>query len=185
MVSIGKFSIVVVAAVLAVSAAFAQAGKDQGKTVVITSPQVSCPVALQAQHAPGLTAQIPVDKNGSVAGQPTRHEGQHLQLTLNNPKMSAITAVRIRLRGWKASARTMPAQKASGDYSNASQVRDLKVNIDPRGSAKTDVWVSGMTAVNSIDLIGVSYADGSSWKPARLQVCSIMPALTMLISSNR
>lgn len=183
MASLGKFSLLVVAAALAVPAALAQQEKDQGKTVVVT-PQVSCPVALQAQHAPGLTAQIPVEKNGSVAREPSRREGQHLQLTLNNPKMSAITAVRIRVRGWKARGRATPAQRSGSDYANASRVMNLKVDIGPRATTKTDVWVTGMTAVDSIDLIGVAYADGSSWKPARLQVCSIMPALTMLISSR-
>lgn len=185
MASFGKFSLVVAAAALAASLGYAQTAKKQIKTVIITPSQVSCPVDMQAQHAPGLTAQVPVGKSGSAGGAAHRGNGQHLQLTLNNPKSAAISEVRIRVRGWSAKGRTVPAQTAGADYTDASRMFDLKVDIESRGTAKKDVWVHGMTAVNSIELIGVSYEDGSSWKPASLQVCSIMPDPTMLISKTK
>ena len=180
MVSFGKFSLVVAAA-LAASLGSAQAAKKQTQPVIISPSQVSCPVAMQAQHAPGLTAKVPVGKSGSAA----EHygTGQHLQLTLNNPKTAAISEVRIRVRGWRAKGRTVPAQKAGEDYTDASRTLDLKVTIASHGTATKDVWVHGLTAVNSIELIGVSYEDGSSWKPGSVQ-CSIMPDPTMLISQK-
>ena len=184
MISLGKFSVVIAAAVLAAGLGYAQAGNDQTKTIVITPSQWTCPVGMQAQHAPGLTAQIPVDKNGSVSKEPVRREGQHLQLTLNNTKTAAISAVRVRVRGWNAKAHTIPAQKTGADYTDASQVLELKVDVEPHATAKTDVWVRGMTAVDSIDLIGVRYADGTSWRPAVLQVCSVLPDPGMLISTK-
>jgi hypothetical protein len=186
MASFGRFSLVVAAAGLAASVAYAQADKNQVKTVIITPPfQASCPVGMQAQHASGPTAQVPVDKNGSVSRKHSPNPEQHLQLTLKNPKGTAISEMRIRVRGWSAKGRTLPAQTAGADYTDVSRMFDLKVDIGSHGTAKKDVWVHGMTAVNSIELIGVSYADGSSWKPASLQVCSIMPDPTMLISSRK
>jgi hypothetical protein len=185
MFSFGKFSLVVAAALLAVSFASAQDGKNQVKTIILTPPeQVGCPVGMQAEHSPGLGVTVPVDKNGSVSREPIRREGQHLQLTLNNPKGSAISTVRIKVRGWSATGRTMPAQRTGSAYADASQTLDVKVNVAPHGTAKTDVWVHGMTAVDAIDLIGVKYEDGLSWRPASLQVCSIMPDPEMLISST-
>lgn len=179
----GKFSLVVAAATLVASVGFSQAAKKQTEPVIITPSQVSCPVGMQAQHAPGLTAQVPVGKSGSGAAH--HGSGQHLQLTLNNPKGAAISDVRIRVRGWSAKGRTVPTQTAGADYTDASRMFDLKVSIESHGTAKKDVWVHGMTAVNSIELIGVSYEDGSSWKPASLQVCSIMPDPAMLISKTK
>lgn len=185
MASLGKFSLVIAAAALAASPGYAQTAKKQTKPVIITPSQASCPVGMQAQHAPGLTAQVPVGKSGSENGAAHRGTGQHLQLTLNNPKGGAISEVRLRIHGWSAKGRTVPAQTAGADYTDASRTFDLKVSIEPHGTAKKDVWVHGMTAVNSIDLIGVSYEDGSRWKPASLQVCSIMPDPTMLISKTK
>jgi len=184
MVSFGKFSLVFAAAALAANLGSTQAAKKQIQTVIISPSQVSCPVGMQAQHAPGLTTQVPVDKNGNVSRKASTNSGQHLQLTLNNPKTAAISEVRIRVRGWRAKGRTVPAQTAGADYTDASRMFDLKVDIVAHGTAKKDVWVHGMTAVNSIELIGVSYEDGSSWKPGSVQ-CSIMPDPTMLISKTK
>jgi hypothetical protein len=183
----GKFSLVVAVAALAASLGSAQTAKTRIQTVIIAPSQVSCPVGIQAQHAPGFTAQVPAGKSGSESDAAHRGTGeplQHLQLTLNNPKRAAISEVRIRVRGWRAKGRTVPAQTAGADYTDASRMFDLKVDIVAHGTAKKDVWVHGMTAVNSIELIGVSYDDGSSWEPASLQVCSIMPDPAMLISQK-
>ena len=183
MASFAKFSLGFAAAALAASLGSAQAAKKQTQTVIISPSQVSCPVGIQAQHAPGLTSQVPVDKNGNVSRKESPNSGQHLQLTLNNPKTAAISEVRIRVRGWSAKRRTVPAQTAGADYSDASRTFDLKVTIASHGTANKDVWVHGLTAVNSIELIGVSYDDGSSWEPGSVQ-CSITPDPTMLISQK-
>lgn len=190
MAFLGKFSLVAAGAALAACFAGAQTGKEQTKIsqiqVIVTNPppQVSCPVGMQAQHSPGLTAEVRVGKGGNGALESHREMGQHLELTLNNSKDKAISEVQIRVRGWSAKGHTMPAQSASSDYSDASRILDVKVNIAPHGTAKTEVWVHGMTAVDAIDLIGVSYENGSSWEPASLQVCSIIPDGTMLISER-
>ena len=181
MASFGKFSLLFAAAALAANLGSAQAPKKQIQTVIISPSQVSCPVGMQAQHAPGLTAQVPVGKRGNVAAH--RGTAQHLQLTLNNPKTATISEVQIRVRGWSAKGRAVPAPKAGADYTDASRRFDLKVTIASHETAKKDVWVHGLTAVNSIELIGVSYEDGSSWKPGSVQ-CSIMPDPTMLISQE-
>jgi hypothetical protein len=184
MASLGKFSLVVAVAGLTAFFAGAQTGKQQTKVIVMTPPaQVSCPIAMQAQHSPGLRAEVRVGKGGN--GSFSHHGmGQHMELTLNNAKARAISEVRIRVRGWSAKVHTMPAQSTNSAYSDASRILDVKVNIAPHGTAKTDVWVRGMTAVDAIDLIGVSYENGSSWEPASLQVCSIIPNGTMLISER-
>lgn len=190
MVSLGKFSLLVVVAALTACFANAQTGKEQAKIhqvqVIVTTPPapVSCPIAMQAQHSPGLTAEVRVGKgeNGSFSSR--RGMGQHLELTLNNSEGKAISEVRIRVRGWSAKGHTMLTPSANSSYSDASRILDVKVKIAPHGAAKTDVWVHGLTAVDAIDLIGVSYENGTSWEPASLQVCSIMPDPAMLISER-
>jgi hypothetical protein len=182
MVSFGKLSIAaVVAGVVAVSSGSAQS-KNQTKVFVITAPSPgSCPVAMQAQHSPGLTAQVPVGRSGSAGVERQHGVRQHLQLALNNSKPTAIESIRITVHGWSAKGRTVPASGADLSDADALQTVDLKVNIGPHETAQTDVWVSGLTAVDSIDLVGVNYSDGSSWKPLA-QACRIVPDPEMLIS---
>ena len=116
--------------------------------------------------------------------------GQQMQLMLDNPKPAAISAIRITFHGWDGTGRTLPAEstapavEANSSYANASRTLDLTVSIDPQKSADMLVWVSGLTAVDSIDLDSVSYADGSNWEPQGSQACRIVPDMTMLISNR-
>ena len=70
-------------------------------------------------------------------------------------------------------------------YGTASQTLNLKVRVGPHQSAKTDVWVKGLTSVDSIDLDAVSYADGLNWRATAAEPCKVIPDPKMLISSNK
>lgn len=177
-----KFSLAIVIAGLAVALVPAQTAKKQSKNFSLTpSSHGSCPVEMQAEHSPGLAEQVRVGKGS--AGVERRHAiGQHLQLGLSNSRPTAIDAVRITVHGWMAKGRALPANPGAGPgRADASRTVDVKVNIAPHHTTETDVWVDGLTAVTSIDLVGVSYADGSNWK-ASAQECRIVPDLEMLIS---
>ncbi|MGC2161021.1 MAG: hypothetical protein WA634_03845 [Silvibacterium sp.] len=172
----GKLSLAFAIAGLAVApSGVAQTGKKL--TIVIpASPGASCPVAMRAAH--GVDGSMRVVKDAAPHG----GQGQQLELTLYNAKPGAISAVQITAHGWDGTGRTLPAREASSNYATAAKTLELKVSVGSHESAETDVWVSGLTAVDSIDLVGVSYADGSSWTPAASEACSVAPDLEMLIS---
>jgi hypothetical protein len=154
MVSFGKFSIAIAAVALAAVSGPAQTTKTQPK-VVILPVQSACPVAMRAEHSPGLTEQVPVGKDGSVSGPAIRRDGQHLVLRLINSSMpaTAISAIRITVHGWATgTAGTFPAQKT--DRANASRTLNLAVSIAPHQTVNRDVWVSGLASVDSIDICG-------------------------------
>jgi hypothetical protein len=174
-----KFSIAfAVAGLVAVTSGSAQTARNQTKIIIVPLPsQVSCPVAMQAQRgADGSTMML--------AGGAHRGIGQQLQLTLNNPKLATISAIRITVHGWDVKGRTLPAGETTSSYASASRTLDLTLSIGASQTADTDIWVSGLTAVDSIDLDQVSYTDGSSWESSTLQACRIMPNPIMLISSK-
>lgn len=172
----GKLSLAFAIAGLAVATSgVAQTGKKL--TIVIpASPDASCPVAMRAEH--GVDGRMRAVKGAA----PHSGQGQQLELTLHNAKPGAISAVRITAHGWDGTGRTLPAHETNSVDGNATATLGLKVSINPGKSAETDVWVSGLTAVDSIDLVGVSYADGSSWTPAASEACSVVPDPEMLIS---
>ena len=179
MTSFVKFPLMfAVAGLVAVTSGSAQTAKNQTKIIIVPVPsQVSCPVAMQAQRgADGSTMM--------VAGGAHRGIGQQLQLTLNNPKLATISAIRITVHGWDVKGRTLPAVETTSSYASASRTLDLTLSIGASQTADTDIWVSGLTAVDSIDLDSVTYSDGSSWKASDSQACRIMPNPIMLISSK-
>jgi hypothetical protein len=181
--SFAKFSLVAAIAALAVVCASAQAGKSESKAIIVPLPPgLNCPLGVQAQHSSGLTAKVPVGKNGDAIAKPEM--GQHLQLMLNNLKGTAISSIRITVYGWSGKGHTMPAAGVDSSYATGSQTVELKANVGPRATATEDVWVNGLTSVSSIDLDEVNYADGLSWRSSEAQACRIVPDPEMLISSR-
>ncbi|HEX5234011.1 MAG TPA: hypothetical protein VFW25_01640 [Silvibacterium sp.] len=177
MTSFSKFSLtLVVAGLLSATAGSAQTTKTQ--TIVIP-PQWSatCPIAMSAQH--GIDGGTLAVRGGAHKGM-----GQQLQLTLNNSGKSAISAVRIIMNGWNAKGRTLRALETNSSVTDASETVDLRLSVDAGKTVDTNVWVSGLTSVDSIDLVGVSYADGKNWKAAGAEACRITPDPEMLISSR-
>lgn len=172
--SFAKFFLVFAVACLgAVTSGSAQAGKTQ--IIVAPSQNASCPIAMRALR--GVDGGVLAVKDGAHRG-----VGQQLQLTLSNSKLATISAIRITVNGWDVKARSFPTVKTTSSHATASRTLDLTLDLGANTTADTDVWVSGLTAVDSIDLIGVSYSDGSDWKSSASQACRIMPDPVMLIS---
>lgn len=175
MVSLGKFSVVVVATGLVAGLSWAQETPKSG---------ASCPV-VQAAHFPGLGASVPIGKNGSVDRNAPRKDGQHLDLKLMNSSMSPITSIRITVRGWRSgTGATLPAQKTELEHESASKTLNVTVNIASRKTVSHDVWVSGLASVDSVDVDEVKYADGLVWRPSSLGACRVVPDPLMLISKD-
>jgi len=47
-----------------------------------------------------------------------------------------------------------------------------------------DLWLPGFTSVTSIELMEVTYADGSAWKISGSNVCRVQPNPLMLITER-
>jgi hypothetical protein len=175
---ISKFSLAfAIVGLAAVTSGSAQSGKKL--TIILpAAANMSCPVAMRAEH--GVDGSMLTVKGEKAH----RGQGQQLELTLYNAKPGAISAVEIRAHGWNGMGRTLPARELHASDGNATETLDLALSIGPRASAETDVWVNGLTAVDSIDLIGVSYVDGSIWEPTTPEACSVTPDPMMLISQR-
>jgi hypothetical protein len=177
MMFFSKFSLMMAfAGLMAATMGHAETGKK--KTAVATPHgSSSCPVAMEAKH--GADGSV-VAVRGSERSGP----GQELELTLRNARLGEISAIRITAHGWDGKGRTLPTQNAASTHGTASKTVNVKVSVGPRASEETNVWVKGMTAVDSIDLVGVNYADGSSWKAATPGACRVVPDPATLISQK-
>ena len=93
----------------------------------------------------------------------------------------AVVSASVAVHGLTPQSRVVPVQ--SGDE-RAQASRKLKVSFssDASGAAGADLAVRGFSAVLSIDVDSVTFADGSTWKSAA-GACRVIPDPVMLIGS--
>jgi len=135
-----------------------------------------CPVSLRAQHGAG-GGMLRADKR------PTKGIGQWLHLTLTNPEGPKIVWARVRVHGLSGVGRTT---ETTSDTIKPDSARTLVVRFSPdSGNSVTgDLWVPSMTAVLTIDLNSVSFADGTTRNFMAHEGCRVAPDLKMLIADR-
>ena len=155
------------------------------QTSVVAMP-MGCPVSMRAQH--GATGGMLQADKGRPKG-----PAQLLHLTLISPDSRRIVSARVRVRGLSGRVRTTQALSEQGDsvqgssmHDDADVVRTLAVRFTsaPGSSATSDLWIPGMTAVLTIELNSVTYADGSTQSFAARDACHVAPDLKMLVADR-
>lgn len=180
MTSFAKFwTVVTIAGMVGTGAVVAETARKPATGA--SHKQEACPVAMVAEQEAGIASEKEAGP-APKAMQPGPAHEIHFKLT--NNKLGAIAAVELRVNGWNGVVHSVPLTTADAPRVTGWKMVDVKVSIGPRKTAETDVRVRGLTAVNSIDLMGVRYADGSNWKSAKASACSVTPDPTMLISQK-
>jgi hypothetical protein len=151
---------------------------DPTQTVIIAGPSTAsagCPVSLRAEQGTGADRLAVSSRPAGIA--------QLLHLIITNPDSRRITGASVTVRGFAGKGRAM--QAASADKStNAARSLDVKFTAGSDKNGLADLWVPGLTSVQSIDLNSVTYADGSTWKLAADATCRIRPDWVMQVSSR-
>jgi hypothetical protein len=108
---------------------------------------------------------------------------QRLHLTLFNPEGKQIVSAQVRAHGLSGASR---ATLAVSDTLKPDSMRTLVVHFAP-DTPKTvtgDLWVPGMTAVLTLDLNSVTFADGSTRTFTERDGCHVAPDLKMLVAGR-
>jgi hypothetical protein len=137
---------------------------------------IDCPVLFRAQHRADVGL-LNVDESRPEA------QAQMLRLTLTNRDSRRMVAARVRVHGLSGNARATQTS-SKPDVSDATST----INVQLVQGSNSEVWanlrVPGMTAVLSIDLRSVTYADGSTRNfPAR-SPCHVVPDPKMLVAAH-
>jgi len=134
-----------------------------------------CPVAMQAKQGAGWS----MVKAGH--GHP-RESGafQSIRLTLSDGKQGPIVAARIKVRGLT----DKPHVLATAD-GPAEMTRYVNVSFDGDAvnEAAADLTLHGFTSIKSIDLVSITYADGSTWNAGQ-HTCRAVPDPLMLVGAR-
>lgn len=144
--------------------------------VNIATAAPACPVSLHAQHGADGNF-LKVDKSRPVG------LAQLLHLVLANPDARQIVAGDVTVRGMSGKARMT---QTLGSPDQADVMRDLHVRFTPQEGRDVAgyVWAPGMSAVLTVELHSVTFADGSEWRFAEHDVCRVQPDPLMLIAGK-
>jgi hypothetical protein len=155
---------------------------DQTQTSVIHLPPVLplCPVSLRAKQT--AAGDLLAVDNSHPKG-----PAQRLHLILNSRDSRRITGATVTVRGLTAKGRVTRALSALSSQDDASDAaRTLEVTFTPglHGEVSGDLRIPDLTAVLTIDLDSITYADGSTWKLSPGKSCRTVPDPAMLIGSR-
>jgi hypothetical protein len=130
-----------------------------------------CPVGFFASRQ--ATGQIMSAGDAKQAG-----PAQGLHLTLNNPTEPAIESIEITVYGVSSKARVLPAGPTPEDV---SKTFELRRSAGSNSLSDADVWMHNVGSLSSVDLISITYADGTTWHATENFKCRAIPSNFLLI----
>jgi hypothetical protein len=146
------------------------------------TPAMRCPIGMHARHdfffrKDLVSGNPPQQRGGDTAGE----EAMEIRLTLTNPDAQPITNARIVVRGTNGNWRTIPLGSGAG---KGDLKKSMEVTFERGDGQDVDSFLilQGFTAVQSIALDTVTYADGSTWKAAG--ACRVAPDPFMLVADR-
>jgi len=153
--------------------------QHQTQTIVISpqQPNGACPVSVRAQQAANWSRR-------EVDNKPPEGPAQRLHLTLVSPDSNRITSATVTVRGLTPKNRVTQTLLSTDDSSDAAKTLSITFPAGPGKNVSSDLVVPGLSAVYSIDLDSIAYADGAAWKLAAGKVCRTPIDGFMLISGR-
>ena len=152
-----------------------------GTLIILPDVEGACPIAMHARQGMwNHTVRVKDGEKESV----DPHWGQRISLSLKDDRHARIAAATVRVLGLDGTSRKVLTP--TGEQQDWNAVTTLKVKFAQQddGSALADLRVAGFTAVNSVQLINVSYSDGSTWRSPKSNACRVQPDPLMLITKR-
>jgi len=152
-----------------------------GAIFVVPGLGGACPVAMHAsQGVWDHTIRIRDGENGRTA-QPF---GQRISLNLRDTQSDRIVSATVRVRGWNGKHRVLSTPTDTNQRWNAEKTLKVRFVEEKDGSVSGDLWVGGFTAVDSLQLLNLTYADGRVWRASGSAFCRVQPDPLMLITER-
>jgi hypothetical protein len=136
----------------------------------------ACPAVMHARHEPGLHAQRYVARDSKPEA-----PAMKLILTLTGGR-AEITHASVIVQGLNGNSHMVQANTIRVGHPDVTRALELSFTPDGDKSVSTHLVLPGFTSVSSIDVVSVTYADGSTWKPIQGQACRVTPDPFMLVA---
>ena len=138
---------------------------------LLPSSPMSCPVDLAIQQR----SPNEVVRTGD---QPPGPPAQHLEIEVKSRRyVQTIDSIEIRVRGVGSARQTLPLTSglADGSADDRQQTFALRKPANAATLHRADVRIPGINAVRWIELLSVTYVDGTVWRPAAGSPCRSQP----------
>jgi hypothetical protein len=165
---------------------FAQQSVTPGNAVLTVprAPEASCPIGMRARHGVGLPVGLYAGPSIEQGPKDSPAFTQRIKLTMTNLLAHEIVGAQFVVHGYSNKARGMNLANSSPKPDLAKTV-DVVLDVKGKSEASSDLSLSRFTAVTSIDLRSITYADGNTWHTPSSEACSITPDLIMLVASSQ
>ena len=143
-----------------------------------------CPISMHASHGAWDHS---VEVRQGKPEPPLQHIGQRILLSLVDAHPAPITTATVKVIGLTGKNQMLQTAAAN---SEGDGVKTLTVTFtrgqdnSVSGAVSGDLYVPGFTAVTSVELLEVSYADGKTWKVGAPSVCRVTPDRLMLVAAH-
>lgn len=155
----------------------AVSSRDAAQTTTIRTTMASvCPVGLRAQHLSDGSMVKTRDKQPEGIGQRL-----HLSFTSASHPVARAT---MNVRGWTTEGRMEQAAGKADKHSTRQGADGVRTLTAPVTDGAADVRAPGLTAVTSIELVSLEYADGTTWTQADAGSCYVVPDPLMLVGAR-
>jgi len=158
---------------------------QRNTTTVVVKPVDACPVSMQARQR-GLTQMVRT-KRTSPQDQPEAmpRPAQHIHLILKGfAKDKLVASATVTARGLSARSRMQNLNLTGDQPSDIRRTLQVTFTPDQDGSVSADIDLPAFTAVKSLQLLSITYADGSSWTLEKSNACLVQPDSLMLIAGR-
>lgn len=149
--------------------------------IVLPTVNAACPIDMHARQGVwDHTIRVRDGERDRVL----RPFGQRVSLTLKDSHSAHIISATVRVHGLNGKQRMLPTPTEGAQRWNSVTTRKINFVEEDDGSVSSDLWINGFTAVYSLQLLDVTYADGSIWRPSGSDVCRVQPDPLMLITER-
>lgn len=157
-------------------------GGSESRLTFQTEQASGCPINMRADQGVWNRDMLLVHKGDKERAH--NSFGQKITVRLKDPQSVLIASATLRVRGLNGKNRMQ--EIPAGDRSRWNTVRTVQATFveESDGEVSAELWLPGFTAVSSIELLAVSYSDGSAWKASGPNACRTQPNPLMLITSR-
>lgn len=143
------------------------------------SADLGCPAAFTARQGGNgnLISVKPGEKSDQEKG-----VSQRIHLSVAGLKNASVVEAQVTVHGLAPRARVV-AVRSGGDPEQISRTLSVGFSNDSAGGSAADLLLGGYSAVFSIDVDSITYADGSTWRSGK-GTCRVVPDPMMPIDAR-
>ncbi|MEI9981561.1 MAG: hypothetical protein WDN23_21730 [Edaphobacter sp.] len=145
-------------------------------TYTIPAASQGCPVGFFASRQAGLQV-----TTASETKQASNAQGLHL--TLNHLAKPDIQKIEVTVYATSLKPRSLPLDTRPED--TISKTFELTRQTGADSLQEADVWMHEVGSIRSVDLISITYADGTTWHATPKLTCEAIPSNFVLVTSRR